>query len=460
MQDFKILFVDDEKDVLFIVQEYLSACEYDITVVDSALKALELAKEGGFDIIFTDLKMPDLGGLDLLTSIKEKVPECEVVIVTGHGSVESAVEALKLGGYDYIQKPIKLERLKILIDRIMEKKTLERENLVLKNRLKERYRYYDNMVGVSKAMQGVYDIIDRIKMSSPTVLIHGESGTGKEVLARIIHKNSDRSNRPFVPINCGAVAEGLLESELFGHIKGAFTGAVDNKMGLFRAAEGGTIFLDEIAKSSPSFQVKLLRVLQEKKIRPVGDIKEIDVDVRVIAAMNGEPETVVNEGKLRPDLFYRLNVVSIKLPPLRSRKEDISFLISHFLDKFNAINKNHISGVSSEAMFVLLNYDWPGNVRQLENVIERAFALGVENVIDVSDLPAEISQSQTVFGLKQHACLSGDQDQVYSLREQEIALIRRVLQKTNGNKSQAARLLGINIATLYRKIKAYEINLQ
>ncbi|MCD6262766.1 MAG: sigma-54-dependent Fis family transcriptional regulator [Deltaproteobacteria bacterium] len=460
MQGFKILFVDDEKDVLSIVQEYLSAYQYDITVVDSAVKALELASQGDFDVIFTDLKMPDISGLDLLVSIKEKVPACEVVIVTGHGSVESAVEALKLGGYDYIQKPIKLERLKVLVDRIAEKKTLERENLVLKNRLKERYHCYDNMVGVSRPMQDIYDIIDRIKMSSPTVLIYGESGTGKEVLARVIHKNSDRGNKPFVPVNCGAVSEGLLESELFGHIKGSFTGAVDNKIGLFRAAEGGTIFLDEIAKSSPSFQVKLLRVLQEKKIRPVGDIKEIDVDVRVIAAMNGEPETVINEGKLRPDLFYRLNVVSIKLPPLRSRKEDISFLISHFLEKFNAVNKNKISSVSSEAMFALLNYDWPGNVRQLENVIERAFALGTKNTIGISDLPAEIRQSQDTHALKQQSFLSEDKEQIYSLKEQEVALIRRVLQKTNGNKSQAARLLGINVATLYRKIKAYGIKLQ
>jgi DNA-binding NtrC family response regulator len=447
MDNFEILFVDDEREILSTVKKYLSSQKYRVTVVDNGLKAYELIKEKVFDIIFTDLRMPEFSGMELLSAIKEHRPETEVVIITGYGTIESAIEALKLGSYDYLQKPIELERLKILIDRIIEKKELQRENILFKRRLKERYKYGD-FIGVSPRIQQIYETINKISLNSSTVLIQGESGTGKELVAKLIHQNSNRKDKPFIPVNCGAIVEGLMESELFGHVKGAFTGAIRDKIGLFKAAEGGTIFLDEITEITPPLQVKLLRVLEEKKIRPVGGIKELEVDVRVIAATNRDPEGAVNSGALRKDLFYRLNVVSIKIPPLRERKEDIPLLINHFHNTFNARKKKRVVSISPEAMDILLNYHWPGNVRELENVIERAFALGVDETIKVADLPFQIRK----FG--KTSKINGT---TYNLRENEIILIKKALHKTGGNKAEAAKLLGINITTLYRKIKKYKI---
>ncbi|MDY6973079.1 MAG: sigma-54 dependent transcriptional regulator [Thermodesulfobacteriota bacterium] len=448
IEDFEILFVDDEKQILSLVKEYLSLNGYRVTVVDDGLKALTLVKEKDFDMVITDLKMPRFSGIKLLAAVKEHRPETEVIIVTGYGSIESAIESLKLGGYDYLQKPIRLERLKILVDRIVEKKRLQHENIMIKRRLKERYKY-DELIGISVKMQQLYEIIDRISPDSPTVLIQGESGTGKEVVARVIHQNSDRKDMPFVPVNCGAIVEGLLESELFGHVKGAFTGATRVNIGLFKAAEKGTIFLDEVSEVVSQLQVKLLRVLQEKRLRPVGGTKEIDVDVRVIAAINRDPEEDIKSGALRKDLFYRLNVVPIKIPPLRERKEDIPLLINHFLSKHWNRNRRKVVGISPATMDILLNYDWPGNVRQLENVIQRVFALGVNETIEVADLPSEIREFGEASKIKGTIC---------TLKENEIALIKIALHKTGGNKAEAAKLLGINVATLYRKIKRYEIS--
>jgi len=444
----EILFVDDEQDVLFIINEYLSAQGFKVTTVDNGFQAMELINSNAFDIVFSDLKMPEFSGLELLSLIKEQHPETEVIIVTGHGTIETAVEALKLGSYDYLQKPIELERLRVLINRIIEKKSLQKENIILKKRLKERHKY-DQLVGISQRMQKIYGIIDRISNDIPNVLIQGESGTGKEIVANVIHNNSTRNHMPFVPVNCSAIVEGLLESELFGHVKGAFTGAIRDKIGLFKAAEGGTIFLDEIAEIVPPIQVKLLRVLQEKKVRPVGATSEIPVDVRIIAATNRNIEEAVNTGAMRKDLFYRLNVVSIFLPPLEERKEDIPALANHFLDIFNTRSKKNVTSISTKAMDVLMNYNWPGNVRQLENAIERAFALGANKTIDLSDLPVEIIEyGKTV-----------KKDIVtYSLRENEIMLIKKALLKTNGNRNKAAKLLGINTTTVYRKIEKYNID--
>ena len=445
MSDSAILFVDDEKNILDIVNEYLTRSGYDVTVADNGRQALEYLKDTDFDVVFTDLNMPGFSGLELLSAVKDRRPETEVIIVTGYGTIESAVEALKQGCYDYLQKPIKLERLKLLVDRILEKKRLQRENLLFKRRLKERYRY-DELVGVSPKMQEIYEIIDRISMNVPTVLIQGESGTGKEVVARVIHQNSGYKDRPFIPVNCGAMVEGLLESELFGHVKGSFSGAIRDKIGLFQAAEGGTIFLDEVAELTPNLQVKLLRVLQDKKVRPVGDTEEMDVDVRVIAATNRNLEEAIKTGALREDLFYRLNVVSINMPPLRERKEDVPLFINYFLHKFNELNTRKVSRVSPEAMNAMLNYHWPGNVRQLENAMERAFVLGVGDVIELSDLPAELQ----AFG-----DISVRKPMQFNLRENEIILIREAMNKTAGNKAEASDLLGINITTLYRKLKRY-----
>ena len=439
--------VDDEKETLSIVKEYLSKDGYRVTVSESGQKALELTKRDAFDVIITDLNMPEMSGLELLKAVKKYRAETEVIIVTGYGTIETAIEALKFGGYDYLQKPVKLARLKVLIDRILEKKRLKEENSLLRLKVKERYRY-DDIIGLSTKMQHIYGIIDRIHMDSPTVLIQGESGTGKEVVAKVIHKNSDRKDNPFISINCGAIVEGLLETELFGHVKGAFTGAIKDKIGLLRVAEGGSIFLDEIAEMPPSLQVKLLRALQEKKIRPVGDTNETEVDVRIIAATNRDVDHALKSGALRKDLFYRLNVVSIKIPPLRERKEDIPPLINHFISKYGEISKRRrVKSISPEAMGLLLEFDWPGNVRELENVVERAFALGVDEVIGVDDLPSEIR------GLDK-----GIKARSYSLRENEVALIKKALAETDGKKAEASSLLGINLSTLYRKMKKYTIH--
>ncbi len=445
--DTRILVVDDDAGILSMLEDFLSMKGFSVTALDSGRAALETIERQYFDIVLADLRMPDASGMDVLIQAKKLHPDTEVIIVTGFASVESAIEALKLGGYDYLQKPVKLERLSILIDRILDKKRLASENVLLRARLKERHRY-DGMVGSSVAMQEIYDVVDRISNASPTVFIQGESGTGKEILARVIHRNSDLGDRPFIPVNCGAIAEGLLESELFGHLRGAFTGAVKDKIGLFEAADGGTIFLDEIAEMSSAVQVKLLRVLQERTVRPVGGTAETEVSVRVIAATNRDVDAAVKEGALREDLFYRLNVVAITLPPLRARREDIPLLANHFVSKFNAISGRKIIGIEPEAMELLLGYHWPGNVRQLENAVERAFALGTGDVIGVSDLPQEMKGSTPV---------SSKKSREFNLLENEKVLITGALSRTLGNKADAARMLGINLSTLYRKMKKYRL---
>jgi len=445
--DFRILFVDDEKEILSIVEQYLSGHGYQVTVSDNGATALALAREKVFDIIFTDLKMPAVGGLDLLRSVKETSPGTEVIILTGYGTVDSAVEALKLGSYDYLQKPIEFERLKVLIDRIIEKQTLQKENILIKKRLRDRYQY-DGLVGASEKIREIYTIVDRISHTSPTVFIQGESGTGKELAANVIHQNSDRKDNPFIAVNCGAIVGNLLESELFGHLKGAFTGAIRDNVGLFKAADGGTIFLDEIAEIEASLQVKLLRALQERKIRPVGATHEKTVDVRVIAATNQDTDVLLRKNIMREDLFYRLNVINIRMPALREMRTDIPLLVRHFLNRFNTRSQKKVQGISPEALDCLDRYHWPGNVRQLENVIERAFALGVDKIIQAEDLPLEIRET---------AQQKISADEILTLRDNEIALIKSALVKTSGNRAKAAELLGINTSTIYRKIEKYQI---
>jgi len=447
MEDFPVLFVDDDKQILEVVSTYLSRNGYNVDIVSDGLLALEQIRQNDYAVVFTDLIMPEISGLDLLKSIKEANPATEVIIVTGYGTIESAIEALKLGSYDYLQKPINFERLKILIDRIIEKKKLQLENFLIKRRLKDRYNY-DQLVGKSSKMQQIYEIIDRISTGSPTILIRGESGTGKELVANVIHQNSVRRNRPFIPVNCGAIAEGLLESELFGHVKGAFTGAVKDTIGLFKAADGGTIFLDEIAEVPPALQVKLLRALQERKIRPVGDTHETEVDVRVIAATNKHLEEAIKHKTFREDLYYRLNVISLHMPPLREIPEDIPHLVTHFIKKFSQGSHREVTRIAPEALDLLLKYEWPGNVRQLENVIERAFALGIGDTIQAVDLPPELRR------VEQNAQV---EEKSLNLVENEKILIKKALSKTGGNKAEAAKLLGINLTTVYRKIEKYRL---
>jgi DNA-binding NtrC family response regulator len=447
MEEFPILFVDDDQQILQVVTTYLTRNGYTVDAVDSGPGALEKIKQKEYVAIFTDLIMPEISGLDLLKSVKEASPSTEVIIVTGYGTIESAIEALKRGSYDYLQKPINFERLKILIDRIIERRKLQLENFLIKRRLKDRYNY-DQLVGKSAKMQQIYEIIDRISSGSPTVLIQGESGTGKELVANVIHQNSVRKDRPFIPVNCGAIPEGLLESELFGHVKGAFTGAVKDSMGLFKAADGGTIFLDEIAEVEPALQVKLLRALQERKIRPVGDTRETEVDVRVIAATNKNLEEAIRTKTFREDLYYRLNVISLHMPPLREIRDDIPHLVTHFIKKFSQESERKVDRVTPEALALLMKYEWPGNVRQLENVIERAFALGVGDTIQAADLPPELRS------INSHDTVGTDS---FNLEEHEKVVIQRALKHTNGNKAEAAKLLGINLTTVYRKMEKYRI---
>jgi len=378
MDDFEILFVDDDQTILNIVEEYLSAADYRVRVVDSGLKALELIKAQDFDVVFTDFKMPDIDGLELLAMIKKYRPATEVIIVTGHGSMESAIQAMKFGSYDYIQKPFKLDVLRIVINKLFEEKKLKQENIVLRTRVKERHKY-DQLVGLSLKMQEIYAQIDRMSHSSPNVLIQGESGSGKELAAHGIHRNSDRSQHPFIPVNCKSLGKGIASDQKYAHA-----------LELFRSAEAGTIFFDEITEIATADQVQINRVYAENDFKPGVDDGNSGSSVRLLAATNKHLEEAVRRGMINPDFLRCVNDVKIQMPPLRERKEDICLLINHFLNRFNAKSDNKVLNVSPDALDVLLRYNWPGNVIQLENVIERAFALRVDLTIDVDDLPSEI----------------------------------------------------------------------
>jgi len=378
MEDYKILFVDDDSAILSIVDKYLSREGYKVSLAESGVKALKLLKDKKFDIVFTDFKMPGLDGIELLSRIKEYSPEIEVIIVTGHGTLESAVKAMKTGSYDYLQKPFKLDLLKIIIDRIIEEKKIKRENVLLKKRIKERHKY-DEMVGINLRMQEIYEIIDRMKPHSPNVLIRGESGTGKELTAHVIHKSSLRKDKPFIPLNCSSFVKKLPE-----------TSKPDTFLNLFKPYEGGTIFLDEIADIPPAIQSEFLLALKHKPMESDGNNEKIDFDLRIISATNKDIKESLENGSIERKFFNYLNAVSINIPPLRDRKEDICLLIIYFLDKFKNRSPKKILNVSLEAMDYLLKYNWPGNVIQLENVVERSFAFGVDSTIQVEDLPDEI----------------------------------------------------------------------
>jgi DNA-binding NtrC family response regulator len=377
MEDFEILFVDDDTTILSLVEEYLSAFNYRVSVVDNGLKALELIEEKNFDIVFTDFKMPDINGLELLALIKEYRPLTEVIIVTGHGTMESAIQAMKYGSYDYIQKPFKLEVLKILIEKIYEEKKLKQGNIILKSRLKERHKY-DQLIGISLKMQEIYEQIDRMSDNSPNVLIQGESGTGKELTAHMIHKNSDRKQKAIVPINCKSFGKGVTENQIYDHA-----------LNLFKSSAGGTIFFNEIAEIAPDTQAEISRAYTEN-ILPSGAIDDKpETGVRLLAATNRNLEEAGGREIVNQDFLNCINDVIIQMPPLRERKEDICLLINHFLAKFNTKRESTVMNVSPDTLDVLLRYNWPGNVIQLENVIERAFALKVDLNIEVDVLPSD-----------------------------------------------------------------------
>ena len=379
MEEFEILFVDDEVEILDTVGQYLSQEGFNVTLSDNGLKALGLVKEDKrFDVVFTDLKMPEFDGLELLAAIKEHRPQTEVIIVTGYGTIESAITAMKFGGYDYIQKPIKLAQLKMLCDKIMAEKKLKDENIFLKKNLKQRNRY-EGLIGISPKMQETYEIIERIGRRSPGVLIQGEKGSGKELVAKVIHKKSDRAEGPFVPVNCSAIMEESPESEFFDHVTD-----------LFDAAKGGTIFLDEVAEIPPSLQTKLRRAFQQQDEPHKGTNGEPKTNVRIIAATGKDPDQFAKNGTFRDDLFYRLDLFSIKLPPLRERREDICLLANHFLAIYYNTAGEKALAISPEVMDIFLEHHWPGNVRQLENIIKRAVGAGADKIIEIAHLPREM----------------------------------------------------------------------
>ena len=456
----RFLIVDDHQSIRKLCLTVGASLGFECREAESAEAALALLETAAPDIVLCDLMMPNMTGLEFLPRLKELFPRCEIAIMTGHGSIETAVQAMRLGAYDYITKPFRVEELKLLLQRMQEKVTLVAENQFLRDRVSADMEL-NGIVGSSSKIQDVLRMIARLKDTRTPVLITGESGTGKELVARAIHYRGSYAKRPFVAVDCGSLVPTLIESELFGYEKGAFTGATKSKEGLFQTADGGTILLDEIGELSMEMQAKLLRVLQEKEVRPVGSNQKIKVDVRVIAATNRDLEAAYKEGRFRKDLYFRLNVVTLHLPALRDRKSDIAALVHYFLDKL-APGRNIT--VSSAAMKAMLQYEWPGNVRELENCIERAIALGGNDSIEVQDLPPAVCADQllltTVTAVAEGSVVHGvakPPGSATDLEELERATIERVFEQVQGDKSRARKMLGISRATLYRKLKRYNI---
>ncbi|PYM25339.1 MAG: hypothetical protein DMD78_06770 [Candidatus Rokuibacteriota bacterium] len=452
LESAKILVVDDEKSILLLLKEALTQWGYQVTTASSAAEGLELLKNGLFDAIISDIRMPDMSGLDLLREIRKQDETIEVVMMTGYPTIASAVQALKEGAYDYLSKPLILDELRHLMARMMERRFLRGEVHTLRARLGEELAVSE-LIGSSQVMAKVKDIIGKVAVTDSPVLIEGESGTGKELVAAAIHRLSSRAKRSFIPVNCSAIPPDLLESEFFGHVRGAFSGAVADALGLFRGADEGTIFLDEIAELSPALQVKLLRVLQEMQVRPVGSTKAFPVDVRVIAATNRDLERAMTEGSFRQDLFYRLNVVRIMLPPLRDRRDDIQALVSHFLRRFNRRFHRDVRGMAPDALAALSAYSFPGNVRELENLIERAYAMGAREQITLSDLPT-LGRTPVMAPA---AASTGNSTNVPTLAEVERELILKSLAVYKDDKEAAAKALGISRRTIYRRLKEYGV---
>ncbi|WP_432738709.1 sigma-54-dependent transcriptional regulator [Maridesulfovibrio sp. FT414] len=451
-----ILILDDEQNYLLILEAMLSDEGYTITALSDPETGLAYLDESEVDLVITDMKMPKLTGQDVLEHVKKNHSHIPVIIMTAFGSIESAVEAMKIGAFDYITKPFANEELLLSVTKAAQFARAQRENRQLREQIKDRYSP-SNIIGRSKPMLQVFDMISKAAPGSSTVLITGESGTGKELVAQAIHQASPRCNKPFVSVNCMAFNTGVLESELFGHEKGSFTGAVARKRGRFEAADQGTLFLDEIGEISHDMQVKLLRVLQEKTIERVGGVDPIKVDIRIVAATNKNLKEAVEKGEFREDLYYRLNVVSIEMPPLRERREDIPFLVDHFLAAYSADNNKVFDGFSPAAMDYMTAYEWPGNVRQLQNVVERCVVLSPGRVIETEDLPAEIKDEETQFKSAVDL-LPSKLNLADTLDKIEATLVRRALAASNFVKVDAADRLGISKSLLQYKLKKYNIS--
>ena len=448
----RLLVVDDEQSIRKLCMTIGGSLGYSCAEAESAEVALSRIEQESPDLILTDLKLPTQSGVELLRQAKSLFPRTEIAIMTGHGSIESAVDAMKLGAYDYIEKPFRVEKMRLLLQRMAEKVRLVTENDFLRERVNTEDNL-DGIVGASANIQDVLRMISRLKDTRTPVLVAGESGTGKELVARAIHFRGAMAQTPFVAVDCGSLVPTLMESELFGYEKGAFTGAMKSKAGLFQAANGGTIFLDEIGELPLEMQAKLLRVLQEREVRPVGSNSAINVDVRVIAATNRDLEAAYRAGTFRKDLYFRLNVVTVHLPSLRERRSDIPMLVHHFLNRY-APGTN--VQVTPAAMKSLLQYEWPGNVRELENCIARAITLGDRQLIDVADLPPAIRTESS--DTTPRSSLDNNSLSTTALAEMERMTILRVFEQANGDKALAGRMLGISRATLYRKLKRYNIS--
>jgi two-component system, NtrC family, response regulator PilR len=454
----KILVVDDEQSLREVLSIMLKRTGYAVTSVADGEEAIELLNKDIFDLVITDLRMPRIDGMEVLKAAKSASPETVVLIITAFASADSAVEAMKQGAYDYLTKPFQVDEVQLIIRNALEKRRLTTENILLKREMASQSSF-SQLVGQSEAMQKVFDVVRKVADSKSNVLICGESGTGKELVARAIHYNSSRNAMPFVAVNCSAVPETLLESELFGHMKGSFTGAISNKAGLFEVANGGTIFLDEIGDTTPTIQVKLLRVIQEREFRRVGGNQDVKVDVRIVAATNKDLEKAVADGSFREDLYYRLDVIPIRLPPLRMRSGDIPLLANHFLERFSRESGKPLPVLSSEAMCVLLGHEWRGNVRELENLIERVVAFSVGGTVTETDVQGWLHRS--VSAQPQHGVpleLTDDGVDLEGLVNGiEKDLLLKALERSKWVKKKAARLLRLNTRSFRYRLEKYAI---
>jgi DNA-binding NtrC family response regulator len=447
MLEKRVLVVDDDSLMKDFLKEALGRSDYSVDLASTGEEALEKIRDKDYDIILSDIRMPQMSGMELLKATKEYLPDAKVVMMTAYGTVENAVEAMKLGAFDYVMKPFSADEIELVLKRAFEHKRLIWENRLLRSEVAGKYRF-ENIVGKSPQMQKIFELVEVVADTKATVLITGESGTGKELIARAIHYNSSRKAGPFIKINCAAFPDGLVESELFGHEKGAFTGAIRKSRGRFELADGGTLLLDEVSEISPALQAKLLRVLQEREFERVGSGETIQVDVRIISTSNRNLKEQIEKGKFREDLFYRLNVIPMHISPLRERKEDIPILAEHFLKKYNLENNRSIEGISQKVYEMFMEYLWPGNVRELENYIERAVVTSRGKVLTPGDFSKELVLSKAYFSSEaiEVGC---------SIYEAEKRLILKTLESEGGNRTKAAEILGISTRTLRNKLQEY-----
>src|SRR5437867_724460 len=442
-----LMIVDDERAIREVCRDVAQTLGFHTSIADSAEHAYRVLESNAIDVVLLDLKLPGAGGLEALHQIRERRPDVVIIVVTGYGTVQSAVQAMKNGAYDYVTKPFSMEELRLLLERVSSHLKLKTENRMLREKIKSK-QGFGSIVGRAPEMEKLYRIIAKAAQSTHPVLILGESGTGKEMVARSIHFSGPFRDKPFIPVDCGSLVPTLIESELFGYVKGAFTGAVQSRDGLLAIAEGGTVFLDEVGELPVDLQAKLLRAIQEREIRPVGSTRRIAINVRILAATNRDLEQAVAQGTFRRDLYFRLNVLSLRIPPLRERRQDIPLLAAHFLERLSRASGQERS-VSDEAMKALLAYDWPGNVRELENCLERSCAFTSNAIIQVRDLPSDI------HGTHNLAVGGNGSAKIVPIEQLEKQTILNTIEQLNGDKLQAARLLGIGKTTLYRKLKEY-----